>query len=86
MSRIAGIRTNAPVALPVRRNKTTCRLCPVHCHKAGDEERMQEVMRYAGPRMLLYHPAQRAGIYGKSVYASIFHQTFRVPCQEQHKR
>ena len=41
---------------PFGENKTTCRLCPVHCYKPEMKKRMQEVMRYAGPRMLLYHP------------------------------
>lgn len=56
---------------PFGENKTTCRLCPVHCYKPEMKKRMQEVMRYAGPRMLLYHRSQRAGIYGKSVYINI---------------
>ena len=32
------------------------RLCTVHCYKPEMRQRMQSVMRYAGPRMLLYHP------------------------------
>ena len=36
--------------------KPTCRLCPVHCYKPEMKERMRQVMRYAGPRMLIYHP------------------------------
>lgn len=36
--------------------KTTCRKCPVHCYKPGMRERMRQVMRYAGPRMLWHHP------------------------------
>ena len=36
--------------------KPTCRQCPVHCYKPDLRLRMQAVMRYAGPRMLLYHP------------------------------
>ena len=30
-------------------NKPTCRRCPVHCY-------IRAVMRWTGPRMLLYHP------------------------------
>ena len=37
-------------------NKRTCRQCPVHCYKPSMRERMRDVMRYAGPRMMLYHP------------------------------
>lgn len=36
--------------------KPTCRLCPIHCYKPEMKERMRLVMRYTGPRMLLYHP------------------------------
>ena len=36
--------------------KTTCRICPVHCYKPDMRKKMQEVMRFAGPRMILYHP------------------------------
>lgn len=37
-------------------NKRTCRRCPVHCYKPDMRERMRQVMRYAGPRMLWSHP------------------------------
>ena len=30
--------------------------CPVHCYEAAMRERVRQVMRYAGPRMLLRHP------------------------------
>lgn len=36
--------------------KTTCKKCPIHCYKPKMREQMQQVMRYAGPRMILYHP------------------------------
>ncbi len=36
--------------------KGTCRQCPVHCYSPAMASRMREVMRWAGPRMLLYHP------------------------------
>ena len=35
--------------------KRTCRQCPVHCYKPDMKERMKSVMRFAGPRMLLYY-------------------------------
>lgn len=41
---------------PFGKAKPTCRLCPIHCYKREMKERMRQVMRYAGPRMLLYHP------------------------------
>lgn len=37
-------------------NKPTCQQCPVHCYRPQMKERIREVMRWAGPRMLLYHP------------------------------
>lgn len=36
--------------------KPTCRQCPAHCYRGDMRERMRAVMRYAGPRMMLYHP------------------------------
>lgn len=41
---------------PFRERKSSCRLCTVHCYKPEMKERMREIMRYAGPRMLFYHP------------------------------
>ncbi len=37
-------------------NKPTCRQCPIHCYRPDFREQMREVMRYSGPRMLLYSP------------------------------
>ena len=36
--------------------KKTCRNCPIHCYKPEMKKRMREVMRYAGPRMIFFHP------------------------------
>jgi hypothetical protein len=36
--------------------KPTCANCPVHCYRPDMRERVREVMRYSGPRMLLRHP------------------------------
>ncbi len=41
---------------PFQENKSTCAKCTVHCYKADMRERVREVMRYAGPRMLRHHP------------------------------
>ena len=30
--------------------------CPVHCYRPGMREAVREVMRYAGPRMVVRHP------------------------------
>ena len=36
--------------------KPTCAKCTVHCYKANMRERIRQVMRWAGPRMLRRHP------------------------------
>ncbi len=36
--------------------KPACRRCTIHCYDVAHRERIREVMRYAGPRMLLRHP------------------------------
>jgi len=41
---------------PFAEEKPTCVSCPVHCYEAAMRERVRQVMRYAGPRMLLRHP------------------------------
>ena len=34
-----------------------CRNCKVHCYKPEMREKIREVMRYSGPRMIFHHPA-----------------------------
>ena len=41
---------------PYGPDKPTCTNCPIHCYRPEPRERMREVMRYAGPRMLAKHP------------------------------
>jgi hypothetical protein len=36
--------------------KPVCSRCRVHCYQQDRRERIRQVMRYAGPRMLLKHP------------------------------
>ena len=36
--------------------KPTCAKCPIHCYKPQPLVFAREVMRYAGPRMMLRHP------------------------------
>jgi hypothetical protein len=36
--------------------KPTCAHCETHCYKPAMRERVREVMRYSGPRMLRRHP------------------------------
>ena len=41
---------------PLQADKPTCAQCPIHCYKPKLREQVRQVMRYAGPRMMLYHP------------------------------
>lgn len=36
--------------------KPACKDCPVHCYKPEMREKMQKVMRWAGPRIAFYSP------------------------------
>lgn len=36
--------------------KGSCRQCTIHCYRPEMRQRIQAVMRYAGPRMLWHHP------------------------------
>lgn len=41
---------------PFGTDKPTCAKCSVHCYTPVRCEQIRQVMRYAGPRMLLRHP------------------------------
>ena len=41
---------------PFADEKPTCQKCPVHCYKPECREKVREVMRYAGPRLLWRRP------------------------------
>ena len=41
---------------PFMETKTFCSNCKVHCYKTEMREKIREVMRFSGPRMILYHP------------------------------
>ena len=41
---------------PFQEGKTTCAKCPVHCYKPEMREKIREVMRFSGPRMIYHHP------------------------------
>jgi len=38
--------------------KPTCQNCTVHCYKPQMKQDIRRVMRYAGPRMIIYHPIE----------------------------
>lgn len=41
---------------PFGERKTSCRKCAVHCYSLEMKVKIKLVMRYSGPRMILYHP------------------------------
>lgn len=41
---------------PFGEDKPTCSKCTIHCYKSDMRERITEVMRYAGPKMIYKHP------------------------------
>ena len=41
---------------PFMETKTFCSNCKMHCYKPEMREQIRQVMRFAGPRMLMYHP------------------------------
>lgn len=36
--------------------KSSCKSCTIHCYRPEMREKIRRVMRYAGPRMIFYHP------------------------------
>ena len=41
---------------PFQADKPTCAACAVHCYRSDMRQRVRQMMRVAGPRMLLRHP------------------------------
>ena len=41
---------------PFMETKTFCSNCKVHCYKPEMREKIRQVMRFSGPRMIMYHP------------------------------
>lgn len=41
---------------PCMESKTFCSTCKVHCYEHAMREKIRDVMRFSGPRMLIYHP------------------------------
>ncbi len=46
---------------PFRERKPTCAKCRVHCYKEPQRSQIRDIMRFAGPRMLLRHPILAIG-------------------------
>ena len=41
---------------PFKVNKKFCSFCKIHCYKPEMREKIKEVMKYSGPRMIFSHP------------------------------
>ena len=41
---------------PLGEAKTSCQHCKVHCYQSEYREKIRQVMRFAGPRMIFSHP------------------------------
>lgn len=41
---------------PFGNEKKSCRKCPIHCYNPQMAARIRTVMKYSGPRMMLYYP------------------------------
>ncbi|MBQ8778416.1 MAG: nitrous oxide-stimulated promoter family protein [Alistipes sp.] len=41
---------------PYMAEKSFCSQCKTHCYKPQMRDKIREVMRYSGPRMIFYHP------------------------------
>lgn len=38
--------------------KTTCSKCSIHCYKKDMKIKVKEVMRFSGPRLIIYNPIE----------------------------
>lgn len=36
-------------------DKPACNKCPIHCYRKNEREEIKRVIRFSGPKMLLYH-------------------------------
>lgn len=41
---------------PFSDNKPACNQCTVHCYRHEERNRIKEIMRFSGPRMIYRHP------------------------------
>lgn len=41
---------------PKENKKSSCRKCEIHCYSPANREKIREIMRYVGPRMIFIHP------------------------------
>lgn len=41
---------------PFGDDKSACKTCEVHCYKPDMRKEIRKIMRYSGPRMIIYYP------------------------------
>lgn len=41
---------------PMKETKTFCSVCKIHCYQKNQRQKIKAVMKFSGPRMLLYKP------------------------------
>lgn len=41
---------------PRKEDKTFCASCTIHCYKPEMREKIRKVMKFSGPRMMIYNP------------------------------
>ena len=44
------------ISCPFEKDKPICSKCKNHCYNKNQQGRIKEVMRYAGPKMLMKYP------------------------------
>lgn len=37
-------------------NKPVCKKCTIHCYKPEYRQKIRQIMRFSGPRMIIYYP------------------------------
>jgi hypothetical protein len=55
-AKLLAYSTKRLAGCPFGPDKPTCANCQVHCYGPKQREAVKQVMRYAGPRMMLRHP------------------------------
>jgi len=41
---------------PFEENKPTCIYCKIHCYQKEQREKIRQIMRFSGPKMIFHHP------------------------------
>lgn len=39
-------------------DKSSCSRCPIHCYKKDMRQKVKEVMKFSGPRLIIYDPKE----------------------------